>query len=187
MKMNKWVESSLLQFPLRVGLGGIFCLAAYTKLGDVQSFAEAIKGFQVVDVENYEHLIVFGAFTMPWVEMIAGVLLILGLWTRAGAAIVSLMLVLFMAALMHVIFDDSISADCSCFGDVKIGGCSSKVGWCQVIRDLVMLVPAVYLVWRGGGVFALDALLSRKTAPLKAQTPDAQFVSEQVDEGGFRG
>ncbi len=168
------MESVLLQFPLRVGLGGLFCLAAWTKLGDIQSLAEAIKGFQVVDAKTHEHLIVFGAYAMPWVEMIAGVMLVLGLWTRAASAVIALMLVMFTAALIHVILDDSISVDCSCFGDLKIGGCSASVGWCQVIRDVVMLVPAVYLIWRGGGILALDAICDRRKG-------------EQVDESELRG
>ena len=146
--------------PLRVGLGAVFCIAAWTKLGDVQSFAESIKGFQVVDADSYEHLIVFAAFTMPWVEMIAGVLLVLGLWTRASAVTIAVMLVLFMGALIHVIMDDSVDADCSCFGNIAVI-CENTVGWCQVIRDVVLLVPAIYLIWRGGGRLGLDALAER--------------------------
>jgi uncharacterized membrane protein YphA (DoxX/SURF4 family) len=172
---------SCLQFPLRVGLGGLFCVAAFTKLDDVQSFADAIKGFKVVDKDTYEHLIITAAFTMPWVEMIAGVLLILGLWTRAAAATIAIMLVLFIAALIHVIFDESISADCSCFGDLSLV-CSSKVGWCQVIRDVVLLVPAIYLIWRGSGVLGLDRLNSRELS-----TAQASKAPKNVDEDGLRG
>ncbi len=184
-KKTGWAESILFQMPLRVGLGGVFCIAAWTKIGDIQSFAEAIKGFQVVDADSYEHLIVFGAFAMPWVEMIAGVLLVLGLWTRASAVTIGVLLVLFMGALLHVIFDDSISADCSCFGDLSVV-CSSSVGWCQVIRDLVLLVPTVYLIWRGGGRVGLDALVSNRSSQPNPGS-SGHYVSEGVDEDGLRG
>jgi putative oxidoreductase len=181
MSAKQWLESVCLQFPLRVGLGGAFCFAAWTKLGDVQSFAEAIKGFQVVDADSYEFLILSAAYTMPWVEMIAGALLILGLWTRAASATIGIMLIVFMAALMHVIFDDNVSADCSCFGDISVV-CSNTVGWCQVLRDVVLLVPSVYLIWRGGGVLALDMLNSRKlSAAQGSQSPQG------VDDQELRG
>ncbi|MCA9303458.1 MAG: DoxX family membrane protein [Phycisphaerales bacterium] len=180
MSAKRWVESLLLQFPLRVGLGGVFCLAAWTKMGDIQSFAEAIKGFKVLDAKTHEHLIINAAFTMPWVEMIAGVLLVLGMWTRASAAVVALMLVVFMAALLHVIFND-VPADCSCFGDLSVV-CPSTVGWCQVIRDVVLLAPAVYLIWRGGGKLGLDALCGQKSAQKPA---DEGFGG--VDGEGLRG
>jgi hypothetical protein len=68
----------------------------------------------------------------------------------------------FIAALIHVIMDESIHADCSCFGDMNIY-CGSDVGWCQVIRDFVLLVPASYLVWRQGGNLALDRVLRDKS------------------------
>jgi uncharacterized membrane protein YphA (DoxX/SURF4 family) len=157
-----WVESILLQFPLRLALGGAFVFAGYTKINGVQSFANAIKGFQIVDAEKQGYLIQSAAYTMPWVEMIAGVLLILGLWTRASALVIWVLLVGFIAALIHVIMDESISADCSCFGDMNLV-CDATVGWCQVIRDVVMLVPATYLIWRQGGKLALDRALDRES------------------------
>lgn len=156
-------ESVALQLPLRLGLGGLFCLAAFKKLQDPQSFAEAIKGFRVVDHAELGHLIVSAAFVLPWVELVAGVLLILGLWTRAAALTVALALGAFIAGLLSVIVR-GLDANCSCFGDLSLF-CGSEVGWCQVVRNLVMLVPAGYLVWRGGGLAALDAVLERRGAP----------------------
>lgn len=152
-------ESVVLQLPLRLGLGGLFCLAAFKKLQDPQSFAEAIKGFRVVDHTEMGHLIVSAAFVLPWVEMIAGVLLILGLWTRASALIAGLALGSFIAGLLSVIIR-KLDANCSCFGDLNLF-CKATVGWCQVVRNLILLIPAGYLVWRGGGLVALDAVLDR--------------------------
>lgn len=153
-------ESIVLQLPLRLGLGGLFCLAAFKKLQDPQSFAEAIKGFRVVDHVELGNLVVSAAFVLPWVEMVAGVMLILGLWTRAAALTVFLALGAFIAGLLSVIIR-KLDASCSCFGDLNLF-CGAKVGWCQVIRNLVMLLPAAYLIWRGGGLLALDAALDRR-------------------------
>ncbi len=161
-KGKLWAESILLQFPIRVALGGVFMLAAYNKINGIQSFAEAIKGFKVIDAEEYGHLIVTAAYTMPWAEMIVGVLLVLGLWTRAAAAGVWIMLVGFIAALIHVIMDETISADCSCFGDMEFI-CPPGVSWCQVGRNLVLLIPTTYLVWRQGGFLALDRVFRDKS------------------------
>jgi uncharacterized membrane protein YphA (DoxX/SURF4 family) len=177
-KAKLWAESILLQFPLRVGLGGVFAYAGYTKINGVQSFANAIKGFQVVDADKHGYLIQSAAYIMPWVEIIAGVLLVLGLWTRASAVVIWIMLVGFTAALIHVIMDQSISADCSCFGDMNIV-CGSSVGWCQVIRDVIMLVPASYLVWRQGGFLALDRVCRDNS--------DDNGPEWTVDRGGERG
>lgn len=155
MKRPGLVESVLLIVPVRLFLGGLFALAAFKKLQDPQSFAEAIKGFKVVDPATHGHLIVTGAFTMPWVEMVAAVLLILGLWTRAAGVTVVLALGGFIAALISVIAR-GLDANCSCFGDLSLF-CGSEVGWCQVARNLILILPALYLAVRGGGRASMDA------------------------------
>tara|TARA_R110002072_G_scaffold150953_7_gene299967 strand:+ start:25613 stop:26146 length:534 start_codon:yes stop_codon:yes gene_type:complete len=166
MSAFKWFESICIQFPARLLLGGAFCFAGSKKLMDVQSFAEAIKGFKVLNVDTHEQLIINAAYSMPWIELIAGLLLILGLWTRAATMVIAVMLLVFIAALIHVITDDTISASCSCFGDVKVICTSPEIGWCMVWRDVVMLLPAIYLLWRGGGKLAIDA---RAESKLEAQ------------------
>ncbi len=181
MSALKWIESVVLQLPMRVGLGGLFAYAAWMKIGNVQAFAFSIKGFKIVDADTHGHLIISAAFTMPWVELIAGVLLVLGLWTRAATLTIGLMLIFFIAALLHVIFSPEVDADCSCFGDMNLV-CSSTVGWCQVIRDLVMLVPVVYLLWRGGGILALDTLIEGK-CPARCAHGHAKPDSTLDDEG----
>ncbi len=184
MTPSKWIESIMLQLPMRVGLGGLFAYAAWTKINNVQAFAFSIKGFKIVDADTHGHLIISAAYTMPWVEMIAGVLLVLGLWTRAATLTIGLMLIFFIAALLHVIFSPEVDADCSCFGDMNLV-CDAAVGWCQVIRDIVMLIPVVYLLWRGGGILALDPLLDRNCKAQRA-TQDSKTGST-LDDDGIRG
>ena len=155
-----WAESILLQLPLRLALGGLFCLAAVSKLQDPQTFAEAIKAFQVVDHVRLGHLVATAAFVIPWVELVAGVMLILGLWTRAASLTIGLALLAFIAGLVSVIAR-GLDASCACFGNLNLF-CGKAVGACQVIRNTVMLLPAFYLAWRGSGRLCLDALACRK-------------------------
>lgn len=156
------VESLLLLTPLRLALGGMFVFAAYVKLKNPQSFADSIKGFKIFDLETSSHLVTMMTFALPWAEMICGVLLILGLFTRAAAALVAVQLVAFIAAIASVLYRD-LNVSCGCFGefDWPCGGEDSEgkknpIGWCHIWRDVVMLVPALILTLRGGGVLALD-------------------------------
>ena len=170
-------ESILLQLPLRVALGGIFMYAAYNKIPAIQSFAEAIKGFGVLDSETHPELIIIAAFVIPWFELLAGLMLVLGLRARSAALGIGLLLIMFIAGLLHVIFSD-VDADCSCFGDANMV-CGSSVGWCQVIRNLIMLIPAAYLIWRGPGRVALDQLCGKPDqnppAPPSNTPPTIQY------------
>lgn len=177
-------ESILLQLPLRVALGGVFLFAAYNKIPAIQSFAEAIKGFRVIDAEAHPELIIIAAFVIPWFELIAGLMLVLGLRARSAALGLALLLVVFMAGLLNVIFG-GIDANCSCFGDTKFP-CGSTVGWCQVIRNIVLLIPAGYLLWRGPGRVSLDRLCEK---PDQTPEPVIQFddsASRTVDHDAAR-
>ena len=177
-------ESILLQLPLRVLLGGVFVYAAYNKIPAIQSFAEAIKGFQIVDSETHSGLIVMAAFVIPWFELIAGLMLIVGFRARSAALGIGLLLAAFIYALLHVIFTD-VDADCSCFGDQNMI-CGSTVGWCQVIRNTVLLVPTVYLLWRGPGRVSLDQIFG-KPEQIPAEPGKAtQTITYDVDADASR-
>ena len=184
-KQTSLIESILLQLPIRVVLGGVFMYAASNKLMGIQSFAEAIKGFRILDAQIHPELIIMAAFVIPWFELLAGLMLVLGLRTRSAAMGIGLLLLVFIAGLLHVI-NSGIDADCSCFGDQNLL-CGASVGWCQVIRNLILLVPASYLLWRGGGVVSLDHKCARAS---RTQTDPAgrsgSSGSGGVDEAGIR-
>jgi uncharacterized membrane protein YphA (DoxX/SURF4 family) len=132
----------------RVFLGALFIFAAVMKLSNPQSFAEAINAFKILP----DHLVVLATFVVPWIEAVLGVALILGLWTRSAALVLSLLLVAFIAALVSVL-DKGIT--CSCFGKFEIP-CSGPVGWCHVIRNTVLLALAALVVAKGPGSLAID-------------------------------
>lgn len=163
MSFLKILESVLLQFVLRIALGGLFCFAAFMKIADPQTFAEAIKAFKILDVAQFETLIITAAYTIPWVEMVAGILLIIGLWTRAAAITLGMALIGFIAALISVNLN-GITTSCSCFGEDLSWPCGHEVGWCQVVRNFVLLIPAGYLAWRRGGLLAVDHRLESRRA-----------------------
>lgn len=181
---TSFTESILLQLPLRIALGGLFIFAAYNKIPAIQSFAEAIKGFRVIDPETHPELIIIAAFVIPWFELLAGLLLILGLRARSAALGIGLLLVLFIGGLLHVIFG-GIDADCSCFGDTKFP-CGTTVGWCQVIRNIVLLIPAGYILWRGPGRVSLDRLCSKPDQSPESPIQYDDSVSRSVDHDASR-
>lgn len=154
------MESIVLLLPLRLGLAGLFGIAAALKLSDPQAFAFAIKAFDVLDPASHGHALVTLAFTIPWAEMLVSVLLLLGLWTRASGLLLALMLAAFTAGLLNVIASE-IDTDCACFGDLEFF-CKGGVGWCHIGRNAVLLLASAILVCRGGGGLSLDAFLARE-------------------------
>ena len=80
--------------PLRLVLGGLFVFAAYNKLipqgegatsSGPQGFAWTIQAFKLGLPDWFVR---FSTFTTPWIEVVAGVLLIIGVWTRGAAMVI---------------------------------------------------------------------------------------------------
>jgi uncharacterized membrane protein YphA (DoxX/SURF4 family) len=140
---------------LRLVLGGVFCVAAYFKLLSPQSVSESIQAFKIV---HSDALILFGTHTLPWVELFAGVALVLGLWTREAATIIGLLLLLFIGAIIAAIAKGLGGVPCSCFGYWHLI-CRGAVGWCKVFENGGLIVIAAFLVAAGGGPLSLSRAL----------------------------
>ncbi|HEX2696031.1 MAG TPA: MauE/DoxX family redox-associated membrane protein, partial [Acidobacteriota bacterium] len=101
------------------------------------------------DIENYKlvpRAIAFlTALVLPWVETLAGAALVAGLFRRTNAALIGLMLVMFIG-LVAVTMARGLDVDCGCFG-----GISRKAGWSLLAEDALMLFMAVQVAFSRPG------------------------------------
>ncbi|GJQ28494.1 MAG: hypothetical protein HBSAPP03_03780 [Phycisphaerae bacterium] len=135
----------------RVVLGGLFIFAGVLKLMNPLHFKQAIMAFKM---GMPDHLTVLATFTFPWTEIIAGALLVLGWWARPAAGVIAAMLFAFITAMASVMLR-GIDTHCSCFGKLEFP-CGSSVGWCQIVRNSVLLVLVGIVLGRGAGSLALQ-------------------------------
>lgn len=147
-KIRAWGLACLVS---RVILGGLFILAGVLKLQNPLHFKQAILAFKIT---TPEHLTTLATFALPWTELLAGVLLVLGWWARPAAGVLALMLAAFIAAMASVMLR-GIDTHCSCFGKLEFP-CGSSVGWCQIIRNSVLLAFAAVVLARGAGSLAIE-------------------------------
>ncbi len=142
-----------LVLPCRLVLAVLFLLAAYLKLNDPSSFVFSIKAFKIIPA-SADHLTVLATFVIPWCEAIAGLFLLLGIWTRAAATVITLLLLAFTGAIASIIIRNQMGANidthCSCFGKLE-WPCGSTVGYCQLIRDIIMLIMGLIVIAFGPG------------------------------------
>ena len=118
---NPW-----LVLTVEVVLGAIFIAAALPKIADPPAFAHMIYNYRMLP----GGLVNLLALWLPWVELFAGLALVLGVFRRAAASIVILMLVLFIAAIGFNLLRGH-AVDCGCF-DVRAAGKSPE----QLLRDM---------------------------------------------------
>ncbi len=102
------------------------------------------------------------AVTLPWVELLAGALLVAGVWRREAALVIALLLVVFLAAAGSVLARGIDVENCGCTSLAKSEPASGwppawtrGVGWFLVTRNVVLL--GVALVLAGGAPRRLPA------------------------------
>lgn len=124
---------------LRLILGGVFVFAGVVKIIDPAGFASNIGNYRMLPHEWINLL----AITLPWIEVVVGGLLIVGLWKRTNAFLIALMLVVFIAAISQAVARD-LNIDCGCFGTVE----GRKVGIITIAEDFAMFAGALWLTLR---------------------------------------
>jgi putative oxidoreductase len=121
---------------IRIGLGALFVFAGVAKLRDPTAFATEIANYRLVP-----SLAPYLATTLPTVELVVGVALVVGplLWRRAAAVAAMALLAMFTVAVVHVV-RSGINVECGCFG-----GSSGPVSGWTVARDLALLAAAAFV------------------------------------------
>ncbi|MBE3112937.1 MAG: hypothetical protein IMZ46_20890, partial [Acidobacteria bacterium] len=99
--------------------------------------AQNIRNYRLVG----QSLSFIAAVVLPWLEILAGVALALGVWKRASALIISGLLVFFIL-LTLVTIARGLDVDCGCFGAL-----SRKSGLGVILEDLGMLFMGLCLLF----------------------------------------
>jgi putative oxidoreductase len=128
MIRNRW-----LLLILRIIVGGVFIWAGALKIADPLGFAQSIENYQVIP-----HTLAFLiALVLPWVEALSGAFLIIGLYKRSSALLISLLLVGFIG-LVALALARGIDTSCGCFGSL-----SRRADFSLILTDAVLLVFAL--------------------------------------------
>ena len=121
----------------RLALAAVFLWAAYTKLRDPwMIFAMEIDAMHIVPGAMVEFL----ARTMPWLELLVGVLLLVGIKTRWAASVATALLAVFFTTLL-VLYLRGFQGDCGCFGP------GEQLGPKTLVRDGALLALSLWVTW----------------------------------------
>lgn len=178
----------------RAVLGGVFLVSGVAKALDPAGFARDITAYQMLP----QAFVSIMAYGLPWLEILLGVYLLVGLYLRWSALVTGALLVVFMIAMGQAIAR-GLTLDCGCFG-AALGGAALREqvnGW-SIARDAVWLAMAVHL-WFVPSIWTVDARLHtgapagrratgrgavRGAAPIPAHPRSSQRGSR--DAGGTR-
>jgi uncharacterized membrane protein YphA (DoxX/SURF4 family) len=137
-RVGAWLTHPNAALAARVMLGCVFIYASLYKIRQPDLFAETVYNYQLTP----EVAVNLVAIWLPWVELFAGGLLVLGLWVRGSVLLLNGLLVLFLGAL-GISLARGLDIHCGCFG-AQSGHSMSIV---TLLRDSVFLLLGLYLFW----------------------------------------
>lgn len=142
----------------RIILGGVFLIAGVIKALDPGALAAAIRSYELYLPEWFISL---SAYSLPYLEVLLGFYLLIGLFTRVSAWATNALVVLFLLALVQGALR-GLNIDCGCFGPSAGGEPGSP--WLDAARDVGLLALGLHLALAPVGRFSVDARLRRQKA-----------------------
>jgi uncharacterized membrane protein YphA (DoxX/SURF4 family) len=133
----------------RIALGVLFVVAATSKLDPIK-FAQEVNNYRLLP----SAVVNLVAVALPFVELLAGALLIVGLRVRAAALTVLGLLCGFVIA-MSWAWAKGIDIQCGCFGK------GTRIGFRAIFEDVGMAFLAVEAIVADRGRFGLDGVVAR--------------------------
>ena len=139
---------------LRLSVGVLFVVAGFSKILRIQTFVFEVHSFQILPPV----LVVPFAFAIVAAETIFGTALMVGLFTRIDAAVMSALTDTFILAIGINLIRGNIVA-CGCFG---IFG-SDLISVNMLLRNLVILSGSLTLALQRIHPVSLDVILSKRS------------------------
>jgi len=144
-------QQGWLSLIARLILGGVLIAAGALKAGNPAHAAMAVRAYQILPVTLANVL----GYALPWVEMGAGLALVIGVAVKAAAILGGGLMLVFIIAIAQA-WARGLSIDCGCFG----GGGAVAPGHTaylqEILRDTGLTALAVYLFRFPHGKFGLD-------------------------------
>jgi putative oxidoreductase len=153
-RFTEWRGHAWIALALRWYLGWVFLLACFHKILHPAAFALDVATYQLLPLE----LVNLQALVLPWVELFAGLMLVLAFRTRAAALLVNTMMLMFIVSLIWALVQ-GYDMGCGCFASE---GGDDPISWHTIVRDGIWLGMGLYVQLLDRCPIGLDRLLSRR-------------------------
>ena len=150
---------ALMAYPLlvaflRVALGAVFIVASLDKLQNPEAFATTIANYRILPYTFVNGI----AIVLPWMEIITGTFLVMGIWTRAGTMIVCVLLVVFAVAIAQALAR-GLDISCGCFATNPD---AERMSLWTLIWDLIWICWGILVLLFDHGHYSLSRLVNTR-------------------------
>jgi len=152
--MKKLLSSQWLVLLFRLIVGITFVYASLDKIAHPNEFARIIYNYKILP----GYLINIFAISLPWIELLCGLFLIMGLFIEASSLLIFFLLIIFSIAL-SVNFLRGIDIVCGCF---TTDPNAKKEGAELLIRDIILLLMSLQIFLYNRNFLSLQKLFQKK-------------------------
>ncbi len=154
MAIHKDLIKDGVSTAIRLALAVTFIWACIHKIYNPYEFGLQVATYQILPLS----LVNLQTIILPWVELVVGLLLIVGFLTRASALLTCGMNVMFIVAIAMALAAD-LHLQCGCFASAEAG---EEMDANLIVRDAIFLVLGAAIVYMRPDRFTLDHLLARR-------------------------
>ena len=135
----------------RLILGAVLLVAGALKVPNLPKSAMAVRAYEMLPIPMANFL----GYTLPWIEIGLGLLLIVGVTVKISGALGGLTMLAFIIAIAQA-WARGLSIDCGCFGGGGAVDPEDTKYLSEIIRDIGLLALGIYLYYFPKGKFGLD-------------------------------
>ncbi|HEX8220236.1 MAG TPA: DoxX family protein [Chloroflexia bacterium] len=172
--MTEFLASPYFVLFARLCVGGVFVVSGLGKLADREGTTAAMSRYPFLPRGSGRFL----GLVVPYLELVIGAMLVLGLLTRLAAVGAVLLFVVFTVLVVYDLTRGQ-QQSCHCFGRIS----AERLTPVAVVRNLLLLGLSALVVAGFDGLASLDAPLNSATngsLPLLASPPGDGSLAEST-------
>ena len=135
----------------RLILGAVLLVAGALKVPNLPKSAMAVRAYEMLPIPIANFL----GYTLPWIEIGLGLLLIVGVTVKISGALGALTMLAFIIAIAQA-WARGLSIDCGCFGGGGTIDPEDTKYLSEIIRDIGLLGLGIFLYLYPKGRFAIE-------------------------------
>jgi len=140
----------------RLILGAVLLVAGALKVPNLPKSAMAVRAYEMLPIPIANFL----GYTLPWIEIGLGLLLIVGVTVKISGALGALTMLAFIIAIAQA-WARGLSIDCGCFGGGGTIDPEDTKYLSEIIRDIGLVGLGIFLYLYPKGRFAIEKQITR--------------------------
>lgn len=145
--MKSIISNKYFLFAARIIIGFVFIYAGAEKISNPESFAISIAAYKLLPI----WVINFLAITLPWIELVSGLLLVFGIQVKENTVILLVLLLVFNIAITISLLR-GLNIECGCFGN------GTQIGLAKLSENFLLIILSLPLILFGSYFLAVGSL-----------------------------